>query len=1766
MPSSRSKSISRTRRTRRRYDVESLETRTLLSFAINYNGGNPIVTESGTTAESFTVIESGGLLEWSVNSTTGPFSALWPNAGDTVAASAATTVSISLSADGSSIVLGNPSSPASNNFAAFDVFAAAGNTTDTWTIDDSGSLTASTYNSNTGPGFVTGPGINLNQGLSAIPFAGGVTIDGSGADSIFNVVSTFNNEPVAINGGAGDDTANVESTGGASTGPVSIDLGAGGSNVVNVGNNPGTPSASVVNTIGSAVNVTDPLGLTALNILDAGDTTSGPASITDAQVSGLGFVANGLVNYTGGFLPGVNTLDVQGGTNGGSGIDYTVFNTSAITTLDCGPNADIVLVLGTGLGAPLTINGNSGLDTVDIGSVGDVSGILGDITVTNVFDFTNINVNAYSDTNSHDALLQVTNTSPVQSTLSGVAPANIIYNNNDVGTLSVTMGDAFPTSNNLTIDFSTGNPIPTEDVPGLVYNAGDGLANTLNLQGDLPSTLGGPGFLDEVHNANDPSVFPQNGQYGSITFTDQNSIFSELTYTGLTPINDTANATNYTFNDFADDEAFTVQNGPIVLGFQTMQFVNTPSVGPPTFETTNVANKTNIVFNTENALSGTTGIVNDAVQPTGLSTLTFNMPLEGQNEVSFINTPPNVATTLNGGQDTDTTNVTGMGIPSTGPLTLNGGPGQNVLNYDAGGLTPMVVAGPAPGEVQITDPGFGTVFAFNYQTINITGTGPLTITPGPASAINSVEGFNFVNAPVATFTAPITTPNSTFPVGLPASDFTSSITSWGDTTPASAGTITQDASNPSVYYITGTHTWADPGTFTVTSTVNFNGGTITGTVGGSTVSITYPPSLAPTANTDATATVTDGTLAVSAFPIVGTEGLPIAAAPIATFIDAGGADPAADYSATIAITNSTGFSVVIPAADTTITQVGTSAQFTVGAPAITLPEEGTYQVAVTVTDTGSPTAFSATGASVAVIADGALTAGAAVALTPNTGVALPASTVVGSFTDANPAAPVTDFTAVIDWGDGSANSLGTITQPGGAGTAFDVTGGHTYNRPGTYTITANVVDDGGARITLTGSATVTDLPVTGAVRNFTAVEGQNTGTIVLATYTDPNPLATVANETATLPANGWGDGTPTGVVTLAVQQIGATSAGAIFEVLGAHTYADEGSFTVNISVSTLGGGPTALTAGTATVHDATLTSSNGTELTGIEGNPTAATTLLGTFRDANQGATSADFTTNTSGAGSTVVSWGDGTSTALTAADVVATGSTDGIIFQITSGHTYAEAGTFAYTVTVTDLGGSTTIISGSAFIADAALTASATQPTVNTTEASIFPVPEFGKPVSLGPLATFTDGNPLAPVSDFTVTIDWGDGSPQSAGTVSQAGGVGTAFTISGSHTYADSGVNGGVGVYPLTVYIVDVDGSRLTIANTVNVADNAITLTGQLNPSSDSGLSNGVTNVTNVKQPDFFGTSEAYSHVRLFATSTVAGSTPVPIGTVQAGSDGLWNISSTVALADGTYNITATATDQFGVTMTPTPVTITSNLLIDTTGPTIDSVFFNRLNGEVDYVIQDPSPASGVNINSLLDSSNYEFTKVHANKAFPGKYIVTNITVTPGSSPNSEDVAVVFNNGAVIPGGFYLFTIRSSQSNPTLFVEDQAENALNGEFFGTFPSGVSGFHGNDFVAMLSGFHNKIFAPQTILGTASPGNGGAGGPPVGAVHSGNWTPVVPVGGGSVFGDPVYSKNHAVKKTKKETAKSHIVVKGQEVAKKPKLVTNSNHPKGHHHS
>ena len=247
---------------------------------------------------------------------------------------------------------------------------------------------------------------------------------------------------------------------------------------------------------------------------------------------------------------------------------------------------------------------------------------------------------------------------------------------------------------------------------------------------------------------------------------------------------------------------------------------------------------------------------------------------------------------------------------------------------------------------------------------------------------------------------------------------------------------------------------------------------------------------------------------------------------------------------------------------------------------------------------------------------------------------------------------------------------------------------------------------------------------------------------------------------------------------------------------------------------------------------------------------------------------------------------------------------------------------------------------------------------------------------------------------------------------------------------------------------------------------------------------------------------------------------STDMAAGTItqDATNPSVYNVTGTHTFVEnGTYTVTNTvdfagglfSSDVYGVPVTVTlppsgPTTgnaatanVTSPLSIDTLGPVIDGAFFNRLNGQVDYIIQDPVPASGgapagVSVKTLLDSSNYLFyllTKVHASKAYPRKWVVTDVTATPDPTiPYAYDVAVTFNGGAIIDGGFYLFAIRGS-SNGNSSVQDRAENHLDGVFYGSFPSG-NGINGSDFVAELQAVHDKVFAPDDQWRPA--GRGGA--------------------------------------------------------------------------
>jgi hypothetical protein len=359
------------------------------------------------------------------------------------------------------------------------------------------------------------------------------------------------------------------------------------------------------------------------------------------------------------------------------------------------------------------------------------------------------------------------------------------------------------------------------------------------------------------------------------------------------------------------------------------------------------------------------------------------------------------------------------------------------------------------------------------------------------------------------------------------------------------------------------------------------------------------------------------------------------------------------------------------------------------------------------------------------------------------------------------------------------------------------------------------------------------------------------------------------------------------------------------------------------------------------------------------------------------------------------------------------------------------------------------------------------------------------------GAVGSFIDGNPKATAADYTyVTIDWGDGTPETSGTISQVNQMlGAAIaSVRGTHTYADAGVNGGIGQYTITIDVHDVDGMSTTITNTASVADVPLTIAGNLNPSSDSGASN-ADKITNVVQPNFQGTtSEPGATIKLYAAAS-GSTTPVLIGTGVADASDAWSITSTQALADGAYAITAVATDSSGHTMSGT-TTIVPDLVIDTVGPKVTGVSFNRLEGQVVVTFQDyggPNNAGvGLNQSSLADANNYRLVTAHHPRV--GRFRVDTITVSPGTTTGTQTVTLSVNGGHYIRGGWYFFTIYSASPSDTSGVRDIAGNALDGEFYGYFPSG-NNIPGGNFVAQLTAFHHKIYPTSTVVGRATPVN-----------------------------------------------------------------------------
>ncbi len=183
---------------------------------------------------------------------------------------------------------------------------------------------------------------------------------------------------------------------------------------------------------------------------------------------------------------------------------------------------------------------------------------------------------------------------------------------------------------------------------------------------------------------------------------------------------------------------------------------------------------------------------------------------------------------------------------------------------------------------------------------------------------------------------------------------------------------------------------------------------------------------------------------------------------------------------------------------------------------------------------------------------------------------VPFSGAVATVTDPDTAATAAEYTATINWGDGSPVATGTVTGSGGS---FTVTGSHTYTEEAGYPVTTTLTDVDTAANAATGTsrATVADAALTPGLIKVSCGSGP---CAVASGFTDASPFGTTADFTATI---NWGDGSPTtaGVVGVA----GPTG----FVVSGTHAYADDGGgHTVMVTVSDDGGSTTSKTSPAAT--------------------------------------------------------------------------------------------------------------------------------------------------------------------------------------------------------------------------------------------------------------------------------------------------------------------------------------------------------------------------------------------------------------------------------------------------------------------------------------------------------------------------------------------------------------------------------------------------------
>ena len=414
---------------------------------------------------------------------------------------------------------------------------------------------------------------------------------------------------------------------------------------------------------------------------------------------------------------------------------------------------------------------------------------------------------------------------------------------------------------------------------------------------------------------------------------------------------------------------------------------------------------------------------------------------------------------------------------------------------------------------------------------------------------------------------------------------------------------------------------------------------------------------------------------------------------------------------------------------------------------------------------------------------------------------------VADFTTPTPhGASGADFTAMVDWGDGTAPTTGRVVgfptnatfYPSPAPelvSLFQVSGWHTYASAGSFTVSVTLTDQFGHSSTASSMFQVAPGPL--AVDPSPSVSASTVNSVDLGTLTDFRGAVAGRNYSVTVD---WGDGTaPTAGnlgPTSPLLPIEPPTGPLVLQVDGFHAYATAGDYTIHYTVADNQGDSIEATTSTR-VSSADLSVEFNTEIDG----DLIPVTPLAFITAPLAGDSTSDFTAT--------VDWGDGTAPTTGTVGPYTSGDSNPTadFFVVSGGHTYAAPGLYDVTVSVDGPDGSTAQTRSTVGVAPSSVDYG------NRTAFLNFTPGEASKSV---PLANFYSVDDNAVAANFRATVDWGDGSPGLPATIqpitsNQSGE--SEFSVLAGHDYAKAGA------YTVTITAVGADGIPFVISNQATV-----------------------------------------------------------------------------------------------------------------------------------------------------------------------------------------------------------------------------------------------------------------------------------------------------------------------------------------------------------